>query len=117
MPVSVVVCERACDFRQYVRPDGLIKDYGNSAVGPHAKLPRIAASLDSAVIRRGISRPPEPRRDREVRGRNGNRGSRDSVSCIEVPRQTDFISDSRRARNRHIFFMYREYPLLFGSSE
>src|SRR3989442_16016611 len=55
--------------------------------------------------------------DREVRGGNGNRGSRDSVSRVEVPRPTDFPGDVRGACDRPIVSMSREILLKSGARE
>src|SRR2546425_4901631 len=108
MPCAVVVGERAYDFREHVRTDRLVERRAEPSVRHHAQLPRTAASLDSAVVGRGIRRPPEPGGDREVRGGYGNRGSRDSISCVEVPRLTDFPGDIRRAGNRAVIYVPRE---------
>src|SRR2546427_9071773 len=80
VPGAVVVCERAYDFRKHIGTDGLVERGAEPSVRPHAEFPRTAASLDSTIIRRWIRGPSEPRRDREVRGGDGNRGSRDTVS-------------------------------------
>src|SRR2546422_11684872 len=105
MPRPVVVGERADDRRHDIRSNGLIEDDGKSTVVLYPQLPRVPASLDSAVVRRGIRRPPEPGGDREVRGGNGNRGSRDPVSRVEVPRLTDFPGDGRRAGKRPVIYV------------
>src|SRR2546426_1487028 len=68
VPVPVVVCERACDFRKHIGTDGLVEGRAEPSVRPHAEFPRTAASLDSTIIRRWIRGPSEPRRDREVDG-------------------------------------------------
>src|SRR5207247_10477037 len=89
--------------------DRLIEEDSEPSVTLDTQLPRIATSLDSAVIRRGIRRPPEPRRDREVRGGHGNRGSRDPISAsVEMPRATDFPGDVRRARDHPVIYVSRE---------
>src|SRR2546422_6431913 len=54
MPCAVVVGERAYDFREHVRTDGLVERRAEPSVGHDAQLPRTAASLDATVIRRGI---------------------------------------------------------------
>src|SRR2546426_11321025 len=108
MPFPVVVCERADDRRHHVRSNGLIEDDGEPSVVLDPELPRVTASLDSAVVRRGIRRPPEPGGDREVGGGNGNRRSRDSITGVEVPRLTDFPGDDGRSRDRSIVSMPRE---------
>src|SRR2546426_4094371 len=59
----------------------------------------------STVVRRWIRRPPEPGGDGEVRGGNGNRRSRDSVSRVEVSRSTDLPGNVRRARDRPMVSM------------
>src|SRR2546422_3668520 len=61
MPCSVVVRERAYDFRKHVRTDGLVERGAEASVRHHAQFPRKAASVDSTVVRRRIRRPPEPR--------------------------------------------------------
>src|SRR2546426_10370330 len=65
MPRPVVVGERADDRRHHILSNGLIEDDGKSTVVLHAELPRISVTLASAVVRRGIRRPPEPGGDRE----------------------------------------------------
>src|SRR3989442_12585433 len=97
MPVPVVVRTGAHRLGNHIRTDGLIEDAGKPTIGPHAKLPRKAASVDSTVIWRGIRRPPEPGGDREVRGGNGNRGSRDPVSTRSEKRRVREQGRSRRA--------------------
>src|SRR2546427_10446933 len=105
MPVPVIVRERAYYLRKHIRTDRLVERRAESSVRHYAQLPRTAASLDSTIVRRRIRRPPEPRGDREVRGWDGDRGSRDSISCVEVPRLTDFPGDIRRAHDCSIISM------------
>src|SRR3989442_11635832 len=86
-----VITERAAERGEDFRTEGLVERGAESTRGHHAQPPRKAASLDSTVVRRRIRRPPEPGGDRKVRGGNGNRGSRDSVSPFgEVPPHTVF---------------------------
>src|SRR2546428_2207788 len=68
MPCPVVVGKRAYDLGKHVRPDGLVERRTESPVGHHAELPRTTATMDAAVVRRRVRRPPEPPGDREVRG-------------------------------------------------
>src|SRR2546426_9058822 len=82
MPSAVVVRERARGRRRHIRSNRLVEDDVEPSVGLYSQLPRIPASLDSTVIRRGIRRPPEPRRDREVRGGYRKRRSRDPISSL-----------------------------------
>src|SRR2546428_8374385 len=95
MPIPVFVWERTYDFRKPIGTDGLVDRGAEASVRHQAELPRAAASLDSAVIGRGFRGPPEPRGDREVRGGDGNRGRRDLISRVEVPRPTDPPADVR----------------------
>src|SRR5438094_393708 len=97
MPRAVVVRERTADVGEHVRSNGLIERRAKSAVREYAQLPGKAASLDSAVVRRRIRRPVEPRGDGEIRGGNLDRGSCDSVSLVKPPRATDSAGDVRRA--------------------
>src|SRR2546425_8337398 len=90
MPSAVVVRERARGRRRHIRSNRLVEDDVEPSVGLYSQLPRIPASLDSTVIRRGIRRPPEPRRDREVRGGDGKRRSPDPGSPVGVPPPTRF---------------------------
>src|SRR2546427_8104372 len=84
MPFSVVVCKRTYDLGEHVGADGLVEGRAESSIGHHAQLPRTPASVDSAVIRGGIRRPPEPTGDREVRGGHRNHGGRDPVPRPEM---------------------------------
>src|SRR3989442_1196881 len=119
MPFSVIVCYKACCLGVCVRLDSLVEDDGEPSVGPHAELPRTAAAtLDSAVIRGWIRRPPEPGGDREFRGRDRNLWSCDPIpASVEVPRQSDFPRDDRRARYGPIVSMSREILLKSGARE
>src|SRR2546427_3225998 len=54
-------------------------DEGEPSVSPQAQLPGVAASVDATVERRGIRRPTEPRGDREIRSRYGNRDRNDTL--------------------------------------
>src|SRR3989442_15767166 len=87
--------ERDWDHNERARAGGLVEGRAEPSIGHYAKFPRIAASVDAAVIRRGIRRPPEPTGDREVRGRYGNRGSRDSISKRSEERRVGKESRSR----------------------
>src|SRR2546422_10283795 len=99
MPVAVVVRKRASDIREHVRANRLVEGRAKSSVLEHAELPRTAASVDAAIVGRGIRRPPEPRGDREVRGGDGKRGSCDGISLSgEVSRVADLPTHERRAR-------------------
>src|SRR3989442_12679101 len=89
MPFSVVVCERGCSFCEHVRGDGFIEDDREPSIILYTQLPRIPASLNPAVVRRGVRRPVEPRGDREVYSRDRNRGSCDSIPRVDMPRPTD----------------------------
>src|SRR5439155_7118662 len=98
MPSAVVVGERAYDFRKHIGADRLVERGAEPSISHHAKFPRPAASLDSAVIRRRIRRPSEPGGDREVRGGYRNRRSRDPISAfVEVPRYADRKSIRRNS--------------------
>src|SRR5439155_3992563 len=92
MPSAVVVGERAYDFRKHIGADRLVERGAEPSISHHAKFPRPAASLDSAVIRRRIRRPSEPGGDREVRGGYRNRRSRDSGSQEHGPHSSHFPS-------------------------
>src|SRR5439155_11018562 len=93
VPFSVVVSERTNDLGEH--RIGLVEGRAESSVRHHTQLPRTPAY--STVIRRWIRRPPEPRRDREIRGRDGNGGSRDPIPRVEVPRPADLPDDVGRA--------------------
>src|SRR2546422_7312064 len=82
-----------------------IDDGGKSTVVLYPQLPRVTASLDSAVVRRGIRRPPEPGGDREVGGGNGKWGRRKSVTHVQLPLLTDFPVDRNRAGDRPVIRM------------
>src|SRR2546428_10231315 len=108
MPVAVVVRKRASDIRKHVRANRLVEGRAKSSVLEHAELPRTAASVDAAIVGRGIRRPPEPRGDREVRGGDGNRGSCDAISVFgEMSPEADPPTDDRLARYRPIRFVSR----------
>src|SRR2546425_2213643 len=77
---KLVTGVQTCALPIYIGTDRLVERGAEASVGHHAQLPRKAASLDAAVVRRRIRRPTEPGSDREVRGGNGNRRSRDTVS-------------------------------------
>src|SRR2546428_6174101 len=89
MPFSVVVCERGCSFCKHVRGDGFIEDDREPSIILYTQLPRIPASLNPAVVRRGVRRPVEPRGDREVYSRDQNGGGKiRSPALICLARQT-----------------------------
>src|SRR2546425_9018597 len=101
MPVAVVVRKRASDIREHVRANRLVEGRAKSSVLEHAELPRTAASVDAAIVGRGIRRPPEPRGDREVRGGGGKRGSCDAISASRgMSRGGDLPPHDRRAPYR-----------------
>src|SRR5256712_12579325 len=111
MPIPVFVWERTYDFRKPIGTDGLVDRGAEASVRHQAELPRAAASLDSAVIGRGFRGPPEPRGDREVRGGDGKRGSRDLISPGGMAR---FAGPSRgvgRGRGRSLVCMPRQILL------
>src|SRR2546426_5875143 len=118
MPVAVVVRKRASDIREHVRANRLVEGRAKSSVLEHAELPRTAASVDAAIVGRGIRRPPEPRGDREVRGGDGNRGSCDAISVSrEVSREADLPTHHPRARYRPLVFVSPEILLKSGPGE
>src|SRR2546428_9660671 len=80
MPYSVAVRERADDLGEHIGTYGLVERGAEASVGHHAQLPRKAASLDAAAIRRRIRRPSEPRGDGEVRGGSGKKRRRHAPS-------------------------------------
>src|SRR5438034_11447470 len=97
--------------------NGLIEDYGERPVVLYAQLPRPTASLNSSVVRRGFRRPVEPCGDREIEGRDGNCGSRDSISRVEVPSPTDFPGGIRCAGERPSVSLARQVFHLSAPSE
>src|SRR5436309_944106 len=110
MPFPVVVSGAGFGVRHDIRANGLIEDDGKRSASRHPQLPRTtAAPLDPTVVRRWIRRPPEPGGDREVRGRDGDRGSRDAVSASgEVSRPANFPRYVRRAGKRPVIYVSRE---------
>src|SRR5260221_223562 len=102
MPIPVVVRELADDLREHVRSNGLVERRAESSVRHHAELPGSAASVDATVIRRRIRRPSEPGSDGEAGGGAGNRGGRDPVARVEVPRLTKLASDGGVAHDRAV---------------
>src|SRR5256885_1003641 len=97
MPFSNIVCERARGGGVYIRLDGLVEDDGEMTVVLDTQLPRITASLDSAIVGRRIRRPVDPGGDGEIPPGYRNRGSCDPVSRVEVPRFSNSTGDIRRA--------------------
>src|SRR2546425_12741937 len=109
MPCPVVVGKRAYDLGKHVRPDGLVERRTESPVGHHAELPRTTATMDAAVVRRRVRRPPEPTGDREVRGGYRNRRSRNPIAgSVEMLCLADLPEDARGADNRPVIHMSRE---------
>src|SRR3989442_14079822 len=83
MPCPVVVGKRAYDLGKHVRPDGLVERRTESPVGHHAELPRTTATMDAAVVRRRVRRPPEPRGDGEIGRGYRNRWGRNPIRSEE----------------------------------
>src|SRR2546422_10980921 len=108
MSFSVIVCKRAYDLGEHVGADGLVEGRAESSIGHHAQLPRTPASVDSAVIRGGIRRPPEPTGDREVRGGYRKRGSCDPIAGVEMLGLADLPRDGPGARDRPGISLSRE---------
>src|SRR2546427_10452231 len=97
MPFSVVVCERGCSFCEHVRGDGFIEDDREPSIILYTQLPRIPASLNPAVVRRGVRRPVEPRGDREVYGGDQNVGSGNATCSVGMQISTDVVGVKGRA--------------------
>src|SRR5438309_2312828 len=98
VPRPVVVCEGAHDLRQDIRSGGLVERRTESSVGFDPELPRIAPALDPAVVGRGIRRPIEPCRDREIQSRHWNGRCNDFLpSAVEIPCAANLTCDVRRS--------------------
>src|SRR5205809_7212622 len=102
MPRAVAIEKRTAREGVEEGDDRLVERGTKSAVSHHAQLPGKAASLDSGVEGRGVRRPVEPRGDGEIRGGNPDRGSRNSVSRVEVPRSPNLAGDIRHAGHRPV---------------
>src|SRR2546427_12040910 len=102
MLYSVVVCEWGCSFCKHVWGDGFIEDDREPSIILYTQLPRIPASLNPAVVRRGVRRPVEPRGDREVYSGDQNRGSHKSRARVEMPVAADVSKEIGRARHRPV---------------
>src|SRR2546427_2929620 len=112
MPFSVVVCKRTYDLGEHVGADGLVEGRAESSIGHHAQLPRTPASVDSAVIRGGIRRPPEPTGDREVRGGYRKHGGWESIAGGAMLGLADLPRGVPRAPGRPRLSMCPEGPHL-----
>src|SRR3989442_3762084 len=85
----------------------MVERRAEPAVGHHTELPRIATSVDSAIVRRRIRRPPEPRGDGEVCGGDGKSGGGNSFSPLEWPPPPPFSPTNRRALFFPLLFFFR----------